>query len=72
MAQEIARRGDGVKDISFNVKNCRAVYERAVSRGAKSLSPPQEYSDEFGTVIMATLATVSIKKMITILCMHQF
>lgn len=26
-AQEIAKRGDGVKDIAFTVKDCRAVYE---------------------------------------------
>jgi 4-hydroxyphenylpyruvate dioxygenase len=27
MAQEIAQRGDGVKDVSFTVKDCKAVYE---------------------------------------------
>lgn len=26
MAAEIARRGDGVKDVAFTVKDCRAVY----------------------------------------------
>lgn len=26
MASEIARRGDGVKDVAFTVKDCRAVY----------------------------------------------
>lgn len=57
MAAEIARRGDGVKDVAFRVKNCKAVYDKAVSRGAKSISPPKEYSDANGSVIMATLAT---------------
>ncbi|ORE09199.1 4-hydroxyphenylpyruvate dioxygenase [Rhizopus microsporus var. microsporus] len=57
MAMEIARRGDAVKDIAFTVKDCKAVYEKAIARGAKCIKPPQEYSDEHGTVIMATLAT---------------
>ncbi|KAG1419289.1 hypothetical protein G6F57_023688 [Rhizopus arrhizus] len=54
---EIARRGDAVKDIAFTVKDCKAVYEKAIARGAKCIKAPQEYSDEHGTVIMATLAT---------------
>ncbi|CEG68731.1 Putative 4-hydroxyphenylpyruvate dioxygenase [Rhizopus microsporus] len=57
MAMEIARRGDAVKDIAFTVKDCKAVYEKAIARGAKCIRAPQEYSDEHGTVIMATLAT---------------
>lgn len=59
MAAEIARRGDGVKDVSFTVKDCRAVYEKAIARGAQSIREPEEVTDEDGTVIMATLATVS-------------
>lgn len=27
MANEIARRGDGVKDVAFTVKDCRSIYE---------------------------------------------
>lgn len=27
MVNEIARRGDGVKDVAFSVTDCRAVYE---------------------------------------------
>ncbi|KAI8994596.1 4-hydroxyphenylpyruvate dioxygenase [Pilobolus umbonatus] len=57
MAAEIARRGDGVKDVAFRVKSCKAVYDKAIGRGAKCISPPKEYSDKNGTVIMATLAT---------------
>lgn len=59
MALEIARRGDGVKDVAFTVKDCKAVYQKAIARGAKSIKEPEEMSDENGTVIMATLATVS-------------
>ncbi|GAA5800040.1 4-hydroxyphenylpyruvate dioxygenase [Helicostylum pulchrum] len=57
MAAEISRRGDGVKDVAFTVNDCRAVYEKAVARGAKSIKEPEETTDEDGTVIMATLAT---------------
>ncbi|CAO3595280.1 unnamed protein product [Absidia cylindrospora] len=57
MALEIARRGDGVKDVAFTVNDCKAVYEKAISRGAESVSPPEEISDENGSVIMATLKT---------------
>ncbi|KAI7900098.1 4-hydroxyphenylpyruvate dioxygenase [Cokeromyces recurvatus] len=57
MAQEISVRGDGVKDIAFNVKDCRAVYNKAIDRGAKSIKEPEEITDEDGTVVIATLAT---------------
>ncbi|KAF7721164.1 hypothetical protein EC973_005146, partial [Apophysomyces ossiformis] len=57
MTAEIARRGDGVKDIAFTVKDCRTVYEKAIARGAKSIEAPHEISDENGVVVLATLAT---------------
>ncbi|OBZ89033.1 4-hydroxyphenylpyruvate dioxygenase [Choanephora cucurbitarum] len=57
MAQDIARRGDGVKDVAFCVKDCKTVYEKAIARGASSIQEPTELSDEHGTVIIATLAT---------------
>ncbi|KAL1933043.1 hypothetical protein VTP01DRAFT_8721 [Rhizomucor pusillus] len=57
MANEIARRGDGVKDVAFTVKDCRSIYEKAIARGAKSIMEPTEFSDEDGTVVIATIAT---------------
>ncbi|KAI9478645.1 MAG: 4-hydroxyphenylpyruvate dioxygenase [Benjaminiella poitrasii] len=57
MAEEIAIRGDGVKDIAFTVKDCRSVYAKAIARGATSIKEPEEITDEDGTVVMATLAT---------------
>ncbi|KAI8075036.1 4-hydroxyphenylpyruvate dioxygenase [Gongronella butleri] len=57
MTAEIAKRGDAVKDVAFTVTDCRAVYEKAVARGAQSLAAPEEFTDEDGTVIMATLKT---------------
>lgn len=59
MTAEIARRGDGVKDVAFTVTNARELYEKAVSRGAKSIQAPHEEKDKDGSVVMATIATVS-------------
>jgi 4-hydroxyphenylpyruvate dioxygenase len=59
MTDEIARRGDGVKDVAFTVTDVRAVYEKAVARGAKSIRAPHEETDKDGSVILATIATVS-------------
>ncbi|KAI9488440.1 4-hydroxyphenylpyruvate dioxygenase [Zychaea mexicana] len=57
MTKEIAQRGDGVKDIAFTVTDCRAVYERAIARGGKSIKAPEVLKDEDGEVVMATIAT---------------
>lgn len=54
----VALHGDGVKDVAFTVEDCRGIYTRAVERGAKSVRAPWEETDEFGTVVMATIQTV--------------
>jgi 4-hydroxyphenylpyruvate dioxygenase len=51
------KHGDGVRDIVFNVEDCRRVYEYAVSKGAKSVRAPEEIKDEHGTMIVATIET---------------
>jgi 4-hydroxyphenylpyruvate dioxygenase len=56
IGRELALHGDGVKDVSYAVENCRSVYEKSIERGAKSISPPQELTDEHGTVVVATIA----------------
>ena len=48
--------------VAFTVDDARAIYEKAVSRGAKSIREPWEEKDEHGTVIMATVATVRADK----------
>lgn len=50
--------GDGVKDVAFEVDNCRAIFEKAVEKGAKVIKEPWEETDEYGTVVMATIRTV--------------
>lgn len=53
--QHLAKHGDGVKDIAFEVEDAKAVYEQAVSRGAKSVMEPIFKSDEHGEVIVAII-----------------
>lgn len=47
--------GDSVRDISFSVKNCKDIYDKAISKGAQSISKPYE---ENGCII-ATIKTLS-------------
>ena len=49
------KHGDGVKDVAFTVDNVRGLYEKAVSRGAKSVQEPTEFEDEHGKVITARI-----------------
>ena len=58
MNEGLGMHGDGVKDVAFAVEDCRAIYEKAVSRGAVSVSGPKELKDENGVVIIATIQTV--------------
>jgi 4-hydroxyphenylpyruvate dioxygenase len=57
MGDHLVTHGDGVKDIAFTVKNCRALFERAKERGAKIVKEPWEEEDEFGKAVMATIQT---------------
>jgi len=54
-AKELEKHGDGVKDVAFLVEDARALYAKAVGRGAKSIMEPLEMKDEHGSVIMATI-----------------
>lgn len=58
ITEHVALHGDGVKDVAFCVDDCQAVFDRAVSKGAKVVREPWTESDEHGTVKMATIATV--------------
>eukprot|EP00002_Diphylleia_rotans_P005038 TRINITY_DN1402_c0_g1_i1.p2 TRINITY_DN1402_c0_g1~~TRINITY_DN1402_c0_g1_i1.p2 ORF type:complete len:381 (-),score=102.40 TRINITY_DN1402_c0_g1_i1:332-1474(-) len=55
--QHLEKHGDGVRDVAFRVDDVRGIYEKAISRGAKSISAPQDLTDENGTVTIATIAT---------------
>lgn len=55
--KELEVHGDGVKDVAFRVDDARGIYEKAVSRGAKSVKEPEELKDEHGSVIVASVQT---------------
>jgi 4-hydroxyphenylpyruvate dioxygenase len=55
--ESLNKHGDGVKDVAFTVDNCRGIYEKAVSRGAKSVREPEELKDEHGSTIIAAVQT---------------
>lgn len=57
MGRRIAMKGDAAKDVAFGVVDCRAIYAKAIERGAVSIMEPKEESDEFGRVITATIKT---------------
>jgi len=49
--------GDGVRDLAIRVTDVEGVYAAALERGAVGLRAPWSESDEFGTVVRATIAT---------------
>lgn len=55
--QEVARFGDGVKDVAMTVHDAAAAYERAVNNGARSAYEPFEVHDEHGIVTRAGIHT---------------
>ena len=55
--QEVARFGDGVKDVAFTVHDAAAAYERAIANGAESAYEPVEFTDENGTIVEAGIKT---------------
>ena len=54
----LAKHGDAVKDVAFEVDDVRAVYNEAVSRGAASVHEPAVLFDEVeGEVLTAAIKT---------------
>lgn len=53
----LAKHGDGVKDVAFLVDDSAGIYNKATSRGATSVSPPETLKDEHGSVIVSTVRT---------------
>ena len=56
-ARELEQHGDGVKDVAFTVDDAAGIYNKAISRGAKSIRAPEELKDENGSVVIATVQT---------------
>lgn len=56
-SRHMERHGDGVRDVAFHVDDAAGIYNKAVSRGAKSVQEPTELRDENGSVIVASVYT---------------
>ncbi|MCB1055708.1 MAG: 4-hydroxyphenylpyruvate dioxygenase [Acidobacteria bacterium] len=53
----IARHGDGVRDIAFEVEDADEAYAAALERGAEGAIEPYDLKDEHGTVRRAAIHT---------------
>ncbi len=65
--QDVARYGDGVKDLAFTVRDAAAAYRQALANGGESAYEPVELSDDDGkgTVTMAGIKIYGR-------CVHSF
>jgi 4-hydroxyphenylpyruvate dioxygenase len=57
MHEHLEQHGDAVKDVAFEVDDVRAVYARAVEKGAVSVQEPRVLSDSDGEVLTARVRT---------------
>ncbi|MHB9861394.1 4-hydroxyphenylpyruvate dioxygenase [Streptomyces sp. YIM S03343] len=57
LAEHVAAHGDGVIDLAIEVPDARVAYDYAVEHGARSVAEPRELKDEYGTVVLAVIAT---------------
>jgi 4-hydroxyphenylpyruvate dioxygenase len=57
MNRHLEQHGDAVKDVAFEVDDARAVYARAVHKGAIGVQEPKEVKDENGLVVLASIRT---------------
>ncbi len=54
----LTRHGDAVKDVAFEVDNVRAVYEKAIANGARSVQQPTTLTDKVdGEAVTAVIST---------------
>ncbi|MFE2539805.1 4-hydroxyphenylpyruvate dioxygenase [Actinacidiphila glaucinigra] len=57
LEEHVAAHGDGVVDLALEVPDVRAAYDYALAHGATGLEEPHEAGDEYGTVVLAAIAT---------------
>lgn len=57
IVEHLAKHGDGVRDIAFEVFDCDAAFAAAVERGAKPFQQPHDVTDEHGTIRRAAIHT---------------
>ncbi|GME73306.1 unnamed protein product [[Candida] boidinii] len=51
--KHLSTHGDSVKDVAFRVKNVEKAFNFALKNGAKCISKPAQYRDEYGVVGLA-------------------
>ena len=49
--------GDGVKDIALRVPDATEAYRQAIQRGARGITEPHTVEDDFGRVLLSSIAT---------------
>eukprot|EP01114_Cavostelium_apophysatum_P004323 TRINITY_DN1452_c0_g1_i1.p1 TRINITY_DN1452_c0_g1~~TRINITY_DN1452_c0_g1_i1.p1 ORF type:complete len:410 (+),score=89.01 TRINITY_DN1452_c0_g1_i1:160-1389(+) len=54
--EHLSIHGDAIRDVALQVDDVHAIYEQAISNGAKSLEAPHEERDENGVVVLAKIA----------------
>ena len=54
---ELAKYGDGVKDVAFTVTCAEKAFDQAMQNGGTSVQEPTTTSDEYGSVTIATIQT---------------
>jgi 4-hydroxyphenylpyruvate dioxygenase len=57
IAEHVARHGDGVRDMAFQVDDARQAWSVAMERGATSVQEPTELRDAHGVVVIAAIRT---------------
>ena len=57
MTPHIAKHGDGVKDLAFEVENADFAYDEAIRRGAEGAIAPHTVSDDNGSARHAAIKT---------------
>jgi 4-hydroxyphenylpyruvate dioxygenase len=56
LGAHVARHGDGATDLSIGVTNAEEAFGYAVARGARVIAAPQTFEDDYGKVVLATIA----------------
>lgn len=57
VAEHVHKHGDGVRTIGMRVRDARKAYETAIERGAISCKEPLSQSDDYGTMVTASVHT---------------
>jgi 4-hydroxyphenylpyruvate dioxygenase len=56
IAQHVSMHGDSVKDVAFLVDDVEKVFNQVVANGAKPVTEPTRFQDDYGCIYKATVA----------------